>query len=166
MNKLISMTERVLEVQNLPKDSVNWTYKHLELLFLHAEFLKQPLNLSMFVPCKLVDGAWIVLEEPDLTCKRPESKGFCQCGEESVKDCSEWWNEYQEAKERVLFEGFHIEQHEEKSFSVRCENNILNVMWNHSDERNWFVARGIFTIEDLVKYNLKLTPTALKKIGL
>lgn len=111
----------------------------------YSKFLKQPLQKWMFIPC-VEDG-----EVLDAFVHHVDG-GFSR--------------EYQQAKERCLFDGFEVEQHEENSFSIRCENNIFNVMWNFSDERGWFPARGILTIEDLVKHNLTLTATALKQIEL
>lgn len=53
----------------------------------YSKFLKQPLELWMFVPCELVDGVWEVLEEPDcnLDIRMDELK------------------KYRQAKERCLF---------------------------------------------------------------
>lgn len=31
----------------------------------YTKFITQPLNLSMFIPAKLVNGKWEVLEEPE-----------------------------------------------------------------------------------------------------
>lgn len=123
----------------------NSCYKMLRMNF--DSFVSKKLKLGMFVPC---DEEGNVLKEPDMCFRHDEKLS----------------KEYQQAKERCLFEGFRVEEHEKESFSIRCENNILNVMWNFSDKRGWFTARGISTIEDLVKYDLTLTKTAQKQIGL
>jgi len=97
MKKLISMTdfdlEQELELRNY------FEYDNREALvkiFNYANFLKQLLEIWMFVPCKLVDGVWVVLEKPKETSEGIEAYDF---------DCQE----YQQAKERCLFEGFRIE---------------------------------------------------------
>lgn len=104
----------------------------------YANFLKQSLELWMFIPCKLVDGVWVVLEEPKFH------------GHNIVEV-----EEYQKAKERCLFDGFKL---------------IDKILW-HWDGFN---RRIIYsenlgfdfykTIEDLVKYNLELTPIAINQI--
>lgn len=111
----------------------------------YSKFLKQTLSIEMFVPCKLVDGVWVVLEEP----KPCDCMGY-------TEDCGgcEFTNiEYQEAKDRVLFEGF------EK------DNSFVT----HKSHASFFYPISCLheqTIEYLVKYNLELTPTALKQIGI
>jgi len=41
------------------------------------------------------------IEKPDVTCLRNE-KGFCQCGEESVKDCRDMKWQWQQAESKVI----------------------------------------------------------------
>lgn len=121
----------------------------------YANFLKQKLELWMFVPCKFVEGVWVVLEEP----KRWND--FLQYPE-SFDGNKEWYElyEYQEAKDRVLFEGFEIKNHDK---TIICQSENIISMWKHLEE-DWIL--GFDCIEDLVKYNLELTPTAQKQIGL
>lgn len=118
----------------------------------YANFLKQPLELWMFVACKLVDGAWVVLEEPDRDNNKYDvyDREFCYFNDGLFFHDEQ---EYQEAKDRVLFEGF------EKD----------NYFVTHKSHASFFYPISCLheqSIEDLVKYNLELTPTALKKIGL
>jgi len=104
----------------------------------YANFLKQPLTLGMFVPCDL-DGN--VLEE---------SK--CDCYTEYDREgCSENCSGYVNAKNRCLFEG---------KFDVRSEGNPF-VRLNNIE----FHLHGL-TIERLVTFDLQLTQTALKQLGL
>ncbi len=97
------------------------------LIFSYAHFLSQKLELWMFVPCD-EDGNVIEYKEPyeDGT---------------NIK--------YQQAKERVLFEGFEV---------VKYDAPLL------------YFSNGLRasarTIEDLIRKNPTLTPTALKMIGL
>src|SRR5690349_9775881 len=90
MKKLTSNTAfgDYLNTKNIP----DCEYRYLRSKF--DELLKQPLELWQFVPCKLVDGVWVVLEEPCLYC-------FDAC---DIDKCLE----YQEAKERYLFDGFEV----------------------------------------------------------
>jgi len=105
------------------------------------------------VPCKLVDGVWVVLEEPNKYTSNLE-----------IND------EYQQAKERCLFEGFSRKWWDD-------EKTILDLFFNDDKFYFYYCTNGYFssnhnniespkTIEDLVKYNLELTPTAQKQIGL
>ena len=104
----------------------------------YAEFLKLPLTLAMFVPCDL-DGNY--LEEPT---------------DQVLYKMSNWY----EAKNRIVFEGFEVD---------------YDTIIRNKDIRLWFTEGKIFlnntytelrNIEDLIKYDLELTPTALKRIGI
>lgn len=128
--KLISMTDFVLQRAKksiLPLNVIE-TFKEggkiTNEIFNYANFLKQPLKLEMFVPC---DEEGNVLEEPD--------KEF----ELSYWDCSTKISKYQQAKEKVLFEGFRVSK---AKLFINSEK----------------------TIEDLIKYDLTLTPNATKQI--
>ena len=100
----------------------------------YANFLKQPLKLGMFVPCDEND---VPLGEPknyDLWCKYGD---FTQYGKSLTAICKP----YQQAKDRVLFEGF--DEHQAK---LTCE------LYS--------------TIEDLINFNLTLTASAIKQFEL
>jgi hypothetical protein len=105
MKKLISMTDFVLE-KNKAEEVTRESYIECRN---YANFLKQPLTLGMFVPC---DENGNVLEE-----KKPFQDDY---------------HKFQQAKERVIFEGF-----------------------------DYWRTKDIFfenkTIEDLIPYNLILT---------
>lgn len=99
MKNLISMTDF------LPEDP-------------YSKFLKQPLEIWMFVSC----------------------------------------DEMEKAKERCLFEGFIIYSENDFYFSIyRCLDGFTTLIDKKNNDK---------TIESLVKYNLQLTPTAIKQIGL
>jgi hypothetical protein len=110
--KLISMTDYVLE-QEKYLDITN--RQKLEHIINYANFLKQPLELWMFVPCDLEGN---VLIEP------------------IEQNPIYWSKEYQQAKERVLFEGFDLRDY------------------------NLLMIQKLKTIEDLIPHNLTLTETA------
>jgi len=132
--RLIGMTDFVLE----QKDSYyNQRFFKIEK---YANFLKQPLELWMFVPC---DEDGNVLEE-DLFKNNPKLSTL-----KSYKRI-----EYQQAKERCLFEGFSFDREDDD-------------LWYFST--NDFFLIGVDkskTIEYLIEYNLQLTKTAEKLIGL
>lgn len=130
MKKLISMTDFVLEQQKEHLSLRDFNIKN------YAKFLKQPLELWMFVPCD-EDGNVLELptKENSLNTIDHESKMM----------------DYREAKERCLFEGFSYDGFKYVERLNYCIN-IKNI------ER--------MTIEELVKRNLQLTKTALKQIGL
>lgn len=126
---LQKITENNLELASL---TIKWQSDANRLqVERYATFLKQPLKLGMFVPCDEND---VPLEEPlfdevDLP----------------------YGTQYQQAKERVLFEGFEID---------------YDKIVKNGDIRIWFRKGVVYlnntknelkTIEDLVKYNLKLT---------
>jgi hypothetical protein len=91
--KLISMVNKIRDI-DLAHGSLSDKYNEI---IKYSKFLKQPLKLGMFVPCDLEGN---VLKPYQSRCELN-----CSCGEEAVKDCKEdRYNEYQEAKDRVLFE--------------------------------------------------------------
>jgi len=130
--KLIGMTDFVLDQELKLRNNFNYDNRDaLVKIFNYANFLKQPLELWMFVPC---DEDGNVLEEPF---------------EDNLYDIQE----YQQAKERCLFEGFRFVNN-----SVVLKELLL-IPISHFNNN---------TIEDLVNnYNyIQLTKTAEKLIGL
>ena len=88
--KLISMVNFVLQ-----QDITD--IKQRDSIVKYANFLKQPLNLGMFVPC---DDEGNFFEEPtDYEQRLPNM--MTEYNDEIYR--------YKQAKEKVLFEGFHIE---------------------------------------------------------
>ncbi len=154
MENLISMLDFVLEQKEgstIDTEQLDWlnqeTYK-LDRIRNYANFLKQKLELWMFVPCDLNGN---VLEETNCTYiieKCTNSK--------CVK--------YQEAKERCLFEGFEYNKqtnqlNNKKGLYIHFGQRFCEAYFEGGTEY-------LEIIEDLVKYNLALTPTAQKQIGL
>lgn len=132
-------------------DYLNW---HEKLRNNFDDFLKQPLELWMLIPCKLVDGVWVVLvnnypEKPETKDYHNEYGGNFELYQHNLM----LWREYQEAKDRVLFEGFESR----KSImhgGLIIQNGCLNLEGNDFNQ----------TIEYLTRYEIYLTPTALKQI--
>jgi hypothetical protein len=118
------MTDFVLEHSMSNKTILN-RYSRINN---YAKFLKQPLELWMFIPCdengnvleyKFIDDEYHV--------------------ENRINDTK--YDEYQQAKERCYFNKCNLRDSQE-------------------------IVEYLETIEDLVKYNLQLTPTAIKQLGL
>jgi hypothetical protein len=152
--KLISATEYSDYLQASTRfDSVKW-----ELFRLFVKFLKQNLELWMFVPCKLVEGVWVVLEEPK---ENDLSGSFFD-----MQTGFHYEKEYQEAKNRCVFTGFEVTIYNvnENSTVDIIGINKLRLFWK--DKKEWYKSALNSTIEDLVKYNLELTPTAQQQLGL
>ena len=114
------------------------------------EFLEQPLKVEMFVPC---DEEGNVLEEP----KR--WKDYLQYPD--IFDGNKEWNElydYQQAKEKVLFEGIEFRTNGGVNFLTIKEDTFAFFDFN--------VKFKNLTIEYLIQYNLQLTENAVKQIRL
>lgn len=158
--KLISMIQFIKnnpETSTIDMDEFDYYYKEcniLDKIRFYAGFLSQPLDLSMFVP---LDKNGDILEKPDLTCKRNESKGNCQCGEESVKDCRELWLEWTEAEDSVIFKGFVFYKEDSESFSL----NLID-----TDGFETFNFMKNETIEYLLTfdYEFEFTELCIKKM--
>ena len=155
--KLISMTDFVLEQEKLNQKN---TSRLACLCANYAQFLKQPLTLGMFVPCDL-DGN--VLEEPskkDMEWFKGLAYGDFSCDYTRIF-------EFIEAKERVLFEGFEIKV---SNITNNLQNDFLiisetNEIIGHENKDQWFF-NSYKKVEDLINYDLTLTETAIKQIGL
>ncbi|WP_353166399.1 hypothetical protein [Empedobacter brevis] len=150
--KLISMTDFVLEQDN-KNTYISFCLKVLK----YAQFLKQPLTLGMFVPC---DEEGNVLEEPTMekygyysSNHQEEQSGWMY--EEGEDKYYEAFEKHQQAKERVLFEGFELKN--DLIFNASTQTFI--------DEEILF---NLENIENLITYydELTLTETAIKQIGL
>lgn len=143
MDKLIPLIDYILE-QDLPQPIGRTAGQMVK----YGLFLKQILELWMFVPCKLVDGVWVVLEEPVYT--EPSNSYYN----------ADYVKEYQKTKERCLFKdveyvGAKLPNH----FSIIRINKSLSTI-NYPK----FWNSGV-TIESLIPYNLNLTETAKKIIN-
>jgi hypothetical protein len=163
-NKLISMTDFVLEQDKLefvPKGEdyadewSNFCLQRLDRITAYANFLKQPLELWMFVPCD-ENG-------------KPMKEGY-EVFDEDCTEYDEYVFKYQKAKERCLFEGFEYCESQSKatilgiplSVSPYTDSGRLYVTKKELDGyHTWF---HLFTIEDLIQCNLTRTQTAINQI--
>jgi hypothetical protein len=157
MKNLTSMTAFVLNTtldDAIKKAGVSYT---LATINRYANFLSKKLSIEMFVPCKLVDGVWIIL----VPYKKTEHELYAD--ENSIcrvisKEEHISYREIEEAKDRVLFEGFEC---------IRMTGYHTLVFPMSSYTKDFAVFEDDFndkTIEDLVKYNLELTASAQKQL--
>lgn len=104
----------------------------------YAKFLKQPLELWMFIPC---DEEGNVLEKPNPL----------------VDVNNRLKKQYQQAKDRVLFEGFTM-------FGKDC---IELKESNGKSKVDIFIYQlKEMTAKELISYDITLTPTAINQLGL
>ncbi|MDV3490967.1 hypothetical protein CMV03_07155 [Elizabethkingia anophelis] len=155
-NKLIPMTDftlqkcKFLEIESNDDLKLNME-SHFALLSIrrYAQFLKQPLALWMFIP----------VDENNVPLEFIEYEAWTGSDEEY----NEYTHKYFEAKNKVLFEGFEIEQSKSRIGFYLPEYNCIDysiVQNNFSSPSKWLT-----TIEDLIIYSgLILTATAIKSI--
>jgi len=157
MDKLISMVYFVLI-----NSEINYTIQSesefYNVVSNYAKFLSQKIELWMFVPCKLVDGVWVVLEEPE------QYKAWLELQKKGGYSLDLDCRIYQESKERCLFEGVEYNKqtnqlNDKKGLYIHFGQRFCEAYFEGGTEY-------LETIENLVKYKLKLTPTAQKQIGL
>lgn len=160
MEKVVlkSMTDYIAEQeQAIPLISDVPKVKDMDRIFvqriiLYMRFLKQILEIWMFVPAKLVNGVWVVLKPviqmdyipfEDRPTKFPQ-----ECYEQDLK-------EYEEALECVLFEGFEI----------KGEYLVISDVWLmlKKEIKNFNIENLITDFDDI---DLVLTESARKQIGL
>jgi hypothetical protein len=145
MKKLIGMVDFVLdqsETSTLDMDLGDWYCKELDKLDIirdYAKLLKQVPNVGMFIPAKLVDGKWVVLEE-----------------KENYQDNFE---EFEEAKENVIFKGFELVEAHEDYIHIKSDEVYLVFDIEEGGAIDFETQKSngsIETVEDLVKFNLTL----------
>ena len=131
MKQLIKMSDYVLEqIEKLKNSEIN-ILQFRNNIEAYANFLKQPLTIGMFVPC---DRYKNVLKEPYL------------------------FNEYQQAKAKVLFEGFKWGNN--KMIFLETDKDYIIDIWFDKDNIKSYDGKEckiLKTIEDLIPYNLELT---------
>lgn len=134
--KLISMTDFVLEEGN----PSNTDSQFADKVMAYANFLRQRLKLWMFVPCKLVDSIWVVLEIPK--------------GGMSEQD-DRFHKEYQQAKNHCLFKEFEVVEMSGGLRIIRDPKADCQIFSSYNHEP-FYKSNQFETVEDLVKYDLEL----------
>lgn len=142
MKTLISMTDFVIQQRS------ELMFKELgKACCKYADFLKRPLKLEMFVPCDYEGNFW----------KYPPTKEEWEWAQKDSADAEQSYKQkvfhYQQAKNKVLFEGFEIEgyylMYHGFMYSMICELD----------------NKTIESIIDIIPNNpLQLTTTAIKQI--
>lgn len=155
--KLISMTDFVLNeqketsIKEMDLSFSDRSLKKLSRIYRYANFLKQPLKLEMFVPC---DEEGNVLEEPTEDIKNEFGSGYASNQEKQLLD--DLIEEWEQAKEKVLFEGFTIDDFEIDKSGVMLNSKKWQSVW---------MIEGR-TVEEMVYTHATLTPSAIKLLGL
>lgn len=119
----------------------------------YTAFLTQELNLSMFVPAKLVDGKWEVLEEPDKMKWTNEELENTEAGY--------YWHDYQKAKENVIFDGFLYNKETNDNFQNVCSECLIVQF----DSENNPLFSYHKTIEDIID-QVELTDEVKKRFNI
>ena len=154
--KLISMVDFVLEYA--PKFNPFGTDEQilcLDYIHNYAKFLKQPLNLGMFVSC---DEDGDILHEP---------KDYEQRLPNMMTEYNDEIYRYKQAKEKILFEGFEVVRFIEKENPCYVVSNKENEVTFHIGLYTF--SKGVNfanTVEDLIHIQPILTESAIKQIGL
>lgn len=162
MKNLISMTDFVNKIRKqgdttpFEDEQMKIDLNNLQLIFKYAKFLSQPLKLEMFVPC----------DEDGNPLKKPSWSES-----ENEIHFTNYTRKYNQAKEKVLFEGFkqkYVSQFEYQwglILRINCSGSFLFSIKDYTKDPSDHI--DIRTIEDLcIAHELKLTENALKQIGL
>ena len=146
--ELIGMSTRVINLN--PASVNNWGELGVKYtsIYAYANFLKLKLGLGMFIPC---DKEGNVLEKPILNDYVDAEIG---CTEKQIYDID--CQQYQEALDRVIFEGFEY-------FNNYGDECIFNKNLNIKKEIGQLHTQ---TIEDLTSLGLTIKESAVKKYNL
>ena len=178
MNKLISMVNFVLQ-----QDITD--IKQRDSIVKYANFLRQPLKLEMFINC---DDDGNVLKEPKKTNYQVDVNTKCSgwkylydnndklIGYYDDRKWKEDFVKYKQSKEKVLFEdSVLIDEtmyHQTKRVLIMLKSYPTFRIFNQFYYRDGSIERQLFPnnenlrIEDLIKFELELTESAIKQIGL
>lgn len=150
MKKLLSMTDFVLEMsdKNISEYTIAETFKNgakvTNEIFKYANFLKTPLNLSMFIPIGKNGNVLSEVKEFE------NSVGSDENYNNALKN-------YKIAKEKVLFKGFSIKERNcNNSFFKYIENGLIAVYYFNEKSQKFEPNTDFKTIEDLIPYNLEI----------
>ena len=171
---LVPMTDFVIEYA--PKFNPFGTDEQilcLDYIHNYAKFLKQPLKLGMFVPCNKEGNVYAYEYEEPIQEDYWSENGTVYSGELFKHDLNRYMK-YKKAKEKVLFEGFDLNQKDlSKLENIFCLTKEYFQITFFTKEKGCFIDNlktnktyEIKTIEDLIEYDLQLTENAIKQIGL
>lgn len=149
--ELISMTNFVIEQRKRILRKIDYKEKlglYANIIYAYANFLKQPLELWMFVPCLFNGGHNVVMEEPTIYSNDEYDTIEVQL--------------YNEAKNKCLFNGFKIEFSSNTTNILSCNGK----KYAYSVNNKFQFYGNIKLIEELVGNEIWLTQTAIKKFEL
>ena len=163
-NRLISMVEYIKCIKFAPpKHEDSYDYKQnpfgykYSYICQYSDFLTQTLNISMFVPAVFDGGKWVVLEEPKVD-----------------KHNDDWFSdaeEFEQAKDKVIFEGFEVVKsmykQTERVFVVNRSGLVANrkLIFHSGKVEDNFLFKDL-TTQDLIKHNPTLTKYGQQQSGL
>lgn len=165
--KLLSMTDFVIENENMVKQTESEMSKDLFKLAKYAHFLKQPLEKFMFVPC---DQDGNVLQKPTMFYSEENIKRLKGIEIEIANSANNRIKQYEDAKSKVLFENFKfVESHKEG-----MDNNLDYFVFPYGEKRLGLTKRQegfrtwfqLFTVEDLVQCDLELSKNVIEEFQL
>ena len=133
----------------------------LDLYENYATFLNTPLNISQFIPAIKVGDKWEVLEMPE------DYDTWINFKRDNIYLSLNTWNDceqYQTAKDNVIFEGFEWENTSFK-YEVFFRHGITSLEITTKCIKQIHVE-SIKTIQDLIKYKPTLTKKGLEVSGL
>jgi len=117
----------------------------------------------MVVAAVFGDGEWRILEKPRMRWKNSKDRWGT-----SIE--TDEWIEYTTALDNVIFEGFEYDGSEEGFIYVKNGETLLifdtenKTLFLYNSENNY--TTEINTIEQLIPYNLTITPKFAKEFGL
>jgi hypothetical protein len=173
MENLISTTDFVIQqFELLFRDEISRDI-FIDRVITYSKFLKKPIEKNMFVPCDELNN---ILEEPTSCDKSCSPIDFCEGGKCDIEGCYRERGRYEQAKERVLFNGWEFLTNSLSGIETGVRNEVVfndNVIYFYEDVPTIFVSSDltfrtpIHTIEDLLKTGLDLKLTdKLKKLKL
>lgn len=150
METLISTTDFVLN-----QDTKQTSARRLSQIIGYADFLKKPLKLGYFVAC----------DENDVPLDEPSKEDIDWFNNQINGDFSERYSfvfNWIEAKKKILFDLFETSHEDGIIFQIfgKCIIGFFSIC------NEWILSAEFTTIEDLVEFDLILTDTAKKEIGL
>lgn len=154
--KLLSMTDFVLEQWKSPIHRIDVAFNCIR----YAQFLKQPLKLEMFTAC---DSNKNQLNKPTHFDEwyYEYKRGFVHEYEIPIM------REYLEAIKKVMFSDFEIHTLlDNETKRLTSPNGKFNVAW-YNKGKGWYLSNGVregMIVEDLIKYDLELTDSAIQII--
>lgn len=155
-DKLISMVDFVLELNEIPMHFPDEVSERLNQYVKYAKFLKTPLQLGHFVPCDEVGN---VLEEP---LHYKEWKSELKNGLEHEYD-GLIMKRYEQSKSRCLFEGFKVQYTGTSLTTVANGKFGFDFYHNKSRIQFEFSDTTLTDINSIAFYDLGLTLTPYAK---